>query len=175
MTAPAPHRSSPRQTGGNKRATSGRIADIRDPAMRQRLYAISAKMVDKIEEILGVVAPRPLDDPRAPPVPPSILRWTANLMALWRSCPHEACRRARSCRRKPASCIMRGAPQVPTDVRKGVQALLGGRRQGLRYEEVRATAYNDVAAVELWLAQARMTPTPKRRTRGSPLVMSRQG
>lgn len=58
---------------------------------------------------------------------------------------------------------MRGAPQVPQDVRKGMQALLSGRRNGLAYEDVRATARDEVAAVELWLAQARRAPTPKRR------------
>ncbi len=173
-TSPSPRSPHPHKAGSTKRGKDGRIADIADPAMRQRLYDLSAKMLDKIEDILDVIAPRPLDDPRAPPVPPSILRWTANLMALWHCCPHEACRRARCCRRKPAACIMRRAPRVPKDVRKGVQALLSGRRNGLRYEEVRATARDEVAALELWLAQARMAPTPRRRTRGSPLVISKQ-
>jgi hypothetical protein len=161
---------SPRKPGRAKRAKDFRIADIADPVLRARLYGLSETMLEKVERILEALAPASLDDPRAPPVPPSILRWSANLMALWHLCPHEACRRARCCRRNATTCVMRGTDRVPADVRKGAAALLRGRRDGLPYEDVRAAARDDVAAVELWLSAARTSPTPRRRTRGAPLT-----
>ena len=170
-TTPSPHRWHPRKAGRAERKKPGKrggIADFADPVLRQRANDLCDKMLDKIERIFDVIAPPPVDDPREP-VPPGILRWTADMMALWHLCPHEACRRARCCRRKPTTCVMRGTPLVPNEVRKGAATLLRGRRDGLPYEEVRAAARDDVVAVELWLKDARTSPTPKRHTRGDPL------
>ncbi len=47
---------------------------------------------------------------------------------------------------------MARAPDVPPEVLTGVNILLAGRVHGLAYDDIRAGARNDVAAVEAWLA-----------------------
>ncbi len=100
-------------------------------------------------------------DPNAPALT-SALRWMANMICLWGLCAKPACRRARRCKRNPRDCLARYAPLVPEDARAGVQLMLEGKQYGLSYDDVRADAPDDVAAVEAWIARvnaaARATP-----------------
>jgi hypothetical protein len=128
----------------------------RAQAAQSRLLDLHGLLVEKCAAVLDTIAQTPaLDDPRAPQPPPSVLRWTANLMALWQLCGHSACRRARTCKRRRGLCVARCAAQVPDPVRSGVAVLLRGRRDGLPYEALRKRARKEVAAVEAWLTQAR--------------------
>ena len=92
------------------------------------------------------------NDPRHPALTP-VYRWMANMICLWGLCAKPACRRARACRRDPQDCLARYAPLVPEEAREGVKVLLEGRQYGLSYDDVRADAPEEVAAVENWIAR----------------------
>ena len=91
-------------------------------------------------------------DPNHPALIPA-LRWMANMLCLWGLCAKPACRRAQACKRDPHECLKRYAPLVPEDARAGVKAMLEGLQYGLSYDEMRADAPDEVAAVEAWIAR----------------------
>lgn len=91
-------------------------------------------------------------DPNDPALIPA-LRWTSNMACLWGLCRNPACSRARQCRRDPRFCLSRCAPLVPDAVRAGVAFMLDGKQQHISYEDLRAQAPADIAAVEDWIAR----------------------
>ncbi len=94
------------------------------------------------------------DDSNDPALIPT-LRWMSDMACLWGLCRNAACGRARQCRRDPRSCLRRRAPLVPDEVRGGVALMLGGKQQGVSYEDLRAQAPVAIAAVEDWIARVK--------------------
>jgi hypothetical protein len=81
------------------------------------------------------------------------LRITANLLCLWGLCATASCRRAKSCKGKPADCVTRYSPLVPEDARYGVLAIACAADDGISNEEMRAAAATELAALEAWVAR----------------------
>jgi hypothetical protein len=79
------------------------------------------------------------------------LRGMSNLLCLWGLCARPACRRARGCKRDPRDCLSRYAPLVPDDARDGVAAMFEGKQCGMSYDELRAEAPLEIAAIENWI------------------------
>jgi hypothetical protein len=79
------------------------------------------------------------------------LRTISNLLCLWGLCGKPACRRARQCKRDPRDCLSRYAPLVPDDARDGVAAMFEGKQCGMSYDELRAEAPLEIAAIESWI------------------------
>jgi hypothetical protein len=83
----------------------------------------------------------------------AVQRWRANMLYFSDLCEKTACRRARTCSADPDDCIGHLAPFVPDDVRKGVDALLEAKIDGLTFAEVRARIPWAVDAHTRWLAK----------------------
>jgi len=81
------------------------------------------------------------------------LRWMSNMACLWGLCRNQACGRARQCKRDPRSCLSRYAPLVPDEVRAGVKLMFEGKQQRMSYDDLRAEAPDEIAAVEAWIAR----------------------
>lgn len=83
------------------------------------------------------------------------LRITANLLCLWGLCANASCRRAKTCKGKPADCVARYGPLAPEDARFGALATIQGKYDGVSIEEVRMYEPAGLAALEAWAAQVR--------------------
>jgi hypothetical protein len=119
------------------------------PETARRIAAINDTLLAKCEDVLRAIAtPEP-----APPLP-GVWRYAANIMALWQMCGHEACARAKACKRQSGQCVAACAGEIPHAVRAGACRLMRSRCTGLPYAAVRRRARHEVAAVEAWLADA---------------------
>ena len=81
------------------------------------------------------------------------LRWMSDMACLWGLCRNQACARARQCKRDPRSCLSRCGPLVPELVRDGIALMLDGKANSVGYDELRAEAPEEIAAVEDWIAR----------------------
>lgn len=100
-----------------------------------------------------------------------IQRTRANLLCFSDLCVKTVCRRARTCSADPDICMGQLAQFVPAEARRGVDALLLGKLDGLTYDEVCAQAPREVGAYGGWIesiiesrrdrAQARLHPKPR--------------
>ena len=83
----------------------------------------------------------------------SIQRARSNFLCFSHLCVETVCRRARTCSADPDICMGRLLPFVPKDVRRGVDALVLGKFDGLSYEQVRANSPFEVSAWEDWIGK----------------------
>ncbi len=80
-----------------------------DSAIRGRIKATQARVLDAIDGILDKMTPQ------APATPPIAVtrRLVANTFKLWRYCDRSQCRRSQCCRGEPRHCLHACLPLVP--------------------------------------------------------------
>jgi len=103
----------------------------------------------------------------------SIQRARSNFLCFSHLCVETVCRRARTCSADPDICMGRLIPFVPRDVRRGVDALVLGKFDGLSYEQVRANSPFEVSAWEDWIGQIdnskrESAPAPRLKAKKAP-------
>lgn len=117
---------SPKRSRAQAAAKPRGILPDPDGRLRKRIETIAHRLLDAASDMVDQVAAPP------PPLDPIAVetqrRQVANTIGTWRFCARDTCRRARCCRRDPATCLHTVLPLMP-DILVGLLRLSRPKRR----------------------------------------------